>query len=198
MRRQLRSLRGRAMARRPGEDGPILDISPRTARVAGWVLAALIIVGIAVGVGVFGGDADEVGADPSAAASPSAVGEEIAFGTAIDDVTGEVAEAARVDRFGPGDTFAYSARPAEPLPTAIYVEVRRVAGGADEVVQPPSRQPLPEGAEVIAFAVPAELLVEEFGPGEFVMTIYAALGEDVIAEGTFTLVGPEASPATSS
>ena len=197
MRRRLGSLRGRSMARRPGEDGPALTISPRATRVAGWVVAVLIIIGIAVAVSVLGGDADEVQPGPSGSAASAGAVAEIAFGTAIDPVTGEVAEDALVDRFAEGDTFAYSARPAEPPPTVIYVEVRRVGGGPAEVVQEASEQSLPEGADVIAFAVPADDLITEFGLGEFLMTISPAPRDEPIAEGMFTLVGPETSPAVS-
>jgi hypothetical protein len=198
MRRQLRSLRGRSMARRPGEDGPTLAISPRAARIGGWVLAALIIIGIAVAVSVLGGDGDEVGSrDPSVPPSSSAEVAAIAFGTEFDATTGEVAEGARLDRFAAGDTFAYSARPSAAPPQAIYVEVRRVGGGATEVVQEPSEQLLPEGAQIIAFSVAADRLLTDFGPGDYVMTIYPTVGDAPIAEGPFTLVGPatSASPA---
>src|SRR5687767_813717 len=109
MRRRLRRLGGRSMAQRPGDDGSsALKLSPRALRIGGWVAAILLIAGIAVVVGLLGGDADRgpLGASPSA--SDGAATATIAFGTSIDQATGEVAEDARTDRFAAGDTFAYS------------------------------------------------------------------------------------------
>jgi hypothetical protein len=203
MRRRLRSLRARQrpMARPPGGVDAPFNLSPRALRIAGWLVAAILIVGIAVVVGLLGGDADEtgVGAGPSASASGgAATGSKITFGTSIDQATGEVPEDARTDRFTASDTFAYSVtRPGTP-PDPVYVEVRRTGAGIVEVVQAAvdGMQPL-EYPPAIAFDVPADDLFEVFGPGEYLMLIYADPEDEPIAEGTFTLVGPDASPAAS-
>ncbi len=191
MRRRFRSIRGRSMARRPGADGPILDLSPRALRIGGWVVAFLLIAGIAVFVQLLGGDGDEAGsgAEPSASAGMAATAS-VTFGTALDAATGEVAAAARTDRFAAGDSFNYSVAPSGAPPEAVYVEVQRTGGGVIEIAQAPvDAQPLPN-AGVIAFTVPADNLLTAFGPGEYLMLIYADPASDPLAEGTFHLVGP--------
>lgn len=200
MRRRLRRLGGRSMARRPGDDSVApLTPSPRVLRIGGWVVAILLIAGIAVVVGLLGGDADEtgIGAGPSASAD-TATGPVIAFGTALDPATGEVAADARSDRFADGDTFVYSVAPSSAPPPAVYVEVRRVTAGTEEIVQAPvDAQVLPNPA-VIAFRVPTEDLLAVFGPGEYRMLIYADPEADPVAEGSFVLVAaPGASPSGS-
>ena len=201
MRRQLRRMGGRSMARRPGADGAApINLSPRALRIGGWVVAILLVAGIAVVVGLFGGDADSgpLGASPSASGSVAAA--TIAFGTSIDLATGEVAEGAGTDRFVAGDTFAYSVPLSASAPDPVFVEVRRTGGGVAEVVQTPvdeGRQPL-EYPPALAFDVPADILFEVFGPGEYLMLIYADPALDPIAEGSFILVGaPAASPSVS-
>jgi len=50
----------------------------------------------------------------------------------------------------------------------------------------------------LAFDVPADDLFEVFGPGEYLMLIYADPALAPIAEGSFVLVGaPAASPSAS-
>ena len=188
------------MARRPGEDGVAsLTLSPHARRIGGWVVAVLLIAGIAVVVGLLGGDADSgpIGASPSASGSPTTA--PVAFGTSIDQATGEVAEGARTDRFIAGDTFAYSVALSGTAPDPVFVEVRRTGGGLVEVVQTPAEghQPL-EYPPTLAFDVPADNLFAVFGPGEYLMLIYADPGVDPIAEGSFILVGaPAVSPSAS-
>ena len=192
MRQRLRPLRDRAMARRPGFDGRF-SLSPRERRILGWVVALVLVIGIAVVVGLLGGDADgaPAAADGSASASAAAP-PPIAFGTAIDPGTAEVAADARTDRFASQDAFAYSVRPAGPVPATIYVEVERTGGGPVEVVQGPADewdQVVAPGSVTIAFSVPAANLLEVFGPGEYRMRIFddpAATAP--IAEGRFILV----------
>ena len=78
------------------------------------------------------------------------------------------------------------------------MEVRRTGGGEAETAQAPvDAQPLPEPA-VIAFTVPTADLLAAFGPGEYLMLIYADPAGDPIAEGTFELVALLVSPAPSS
>lgn len=192
------------MARRPGDEGRF-TLSPRARLVAGWVVAALLIGGVAVFVGILGGDGDGAAVlptpSPSSGGSPPA--ETIAFGTAIDPLTGEVSEASVTDTFTHGDPFAYSVRPATPPPNPIYVEVRRVGGGPQMTVQPPAPQGIGVGAELIAFVVQATDLIEEFGTGEFEMRIFATPTGEPLASGRFRLTGdalipaspPQASPA---
>lgn len=177
------------MARRPGDDGAFLDLSPRALRIGGWVVAFLLIAGIAVVIGLLGGDGDEVAPRPSASVG-AAGGASISFGTALDATSGEVAADARTDRFAAGDSFSYSVTPSGTVPAEVFVEVRRTGGGAVEIAQAPvDAQPLPN-PDVIAFTVPADDLLAVFGPGEYLMLIYADPEEEPLAEGTFHLVGP--------
>jgi hypothetical protein len=200
MRRRLRSLRARPMARPPGGVDAPFNLSPRALRIAGWLVAAFLIVGIAVVVGLLGGDADETGVGrPSASASGgAATGSTITFGTSIDQATGEVAEEARTDRFTAGDTFAYSTTVPGTAPDPVYVEVRRTGGGSVEIVQAAldGMQPL-EYPPAVAFDVPADDLFEVFGPGEYLMLIYADPEDEPLAEGPFVLIGAAVSPSVS-
>lgn len=182
---------------RPLTDGAT-SLSPRARNIGGWLAALLLIAAVAVAVRILGGNADGASVLPSSSAdaSLSASGSgavEVAFGTAIDPVTGQVAAGTERHAFTAADAFAYSARPAEPPPSTIYVEVRRTAGGPVETVQLPSPQSLPDGAEVIAFVVPAANLLAEFGTGEFRMIITATPDGPSIAEGSFSLTEAAAS-----
>jgi hypothetical protein len=184
------------MARRPGERGPRL--SPGMRRLAGWVAAIALIGGIALGVRFVGGSGD---GSPGAAGAPTASAgdaQPITFGTGLDPATGLVAIPTRTTRFQDGETFVYSVADVPPPPT-VFVEVERVGGGPAEVVQQPSVQTLAPDALAIAFSVPAAVLLEAFGPGEYRMRMYLA-GEDVpVAEGTFVLVAslaPSPAPST--
>lgn len=188
------------MARRPGEEGAAFNLSPRALRIGGWIVAVLLIAGIALVVGLLGGDPETPvgGASPSGSATATS-GTAIAFGDALDPATGEVAENALTDRFAAGDTFVYSVapEPGTPPPEAVYVEVRRTGGGPVEIAQAPTEaQPLPN-PDVIAFTVPADALLEAFGPGDYLMLIYANPEDERLAEGTFVLVGASASPSVS-
>jgi hypothetical protein len=199
MRQRLRTFRERErpMARRPGDDARV-TLSPRSRRIGGWLAAILLIVGIAVVLRVLGGNGDgaPIGTAPSGSASAGAA-PEIAFGTALDPASGQVADAARTDRFVAGDIFSYSVAPSGAVPSAVYVEVRRTSGETEEIVQEPvDPQPLPD-PNVIAFRVPAEDLLAVFGPGTYVMLIYAEPAGQPIAEGTFELVSADTSPSPS-
>jgi hypothetical protein len=196
MRRRLRPLAGRSMARRPGDVGSSA-LSPRALRYAGWIVAALFIIGIAVVVGLLGDPGDE---GEMAEGSPSAsgvAGGTIDFGTALDSATGQVAEDARTDRFAAGQAFVYSVRPAGTVPQAVFVEVVRTSSPEPETAQAPvDAQTLPNPG-VIAFTVPADDLLAVFGPGDYVMRIYADPQSEPIAEGTFHLIGSEATTSPS-
>ena len=171
-------------------------LSPRARLIGGWLAAALLIGGIAIAVAILGGNGDGtavVASPPSGSIAPSSA--TVTFGTTLDPATGQVAAGARTERFADGDMFAYSVPPSGTVPPEVYVEVRLV--GTTEAVQPPvAAQPLPD-PEVIAFTVPADALLRDFGPGDYVMLIYADPAADPIAEGAFELVGPPASPAVS-
>ncbi len=155
------------------------------------MVAVVLVIGIAVVVGLLGGDADGVPA--GGGSSPSATTAlEIAFGTAIDPGTGEVALDGRTTRFASPDTFAYSVRPAGTVPATIFVEVERTGGGTPEVVQSTGedgRQPIARGSTTIAFTVPAADLLAVFGPGEYRMRMFENPSDPPFAQGAFILVG---------
>ena len=196
MRQRLRPFRDRVMARRPGDEDS-LPLSPRARRIGGWVAAAVLIGGIALAFRILGGNGDGTVVDPTPSGSTGSSAQTVTFGTALDATTGEVAADARSERFVEGDTFVYSVAPSAAVPDAIYVEVRRTDGGAAETLQEPvDPQPLPN-PEVIAFSVPAADLLAVFGPGEYLMLIYADPEGDPIAEGTFELIASLVSPAAS-
>ena len=192
MRQRFRTIRGRSMARRRGEDGR-LQLTQEQRRWIGWIAAVVLIAGIALVVRVLGGNGDGTAVDPAATPSASAGTPAIAFGTALDPATGTVAANAVTSTFVAGQTFAYSLDPATSLPTAIYVEVVRTAGGPEEVVQPAApegEQALPAGSATIAFDVGVDALFSVFGAGTYEMTIYLDPTEPPIGIGTFTLSAP--------
>ncbi|MEA2651845.1 MAG: hypothetical protein QOI85_1566 [Chloroflexota bacterium] len=196
MRQRLRPFRDRAMARRPGGDDS-LPLSPRARRIGGWVAAALLIGGIALAFRLLGGNGDGTVVDALPSGSTASSAAAITFGTALDPATGEVAADTRADRFAEGDSFVYSVAPSGTLPGAVYVEVRRTDGGVVEIAQEPvEAQPLPN-PEVIAFTVPVADLLAVFGPGTYLMLIYADAASEPLAEGTFELVAPLVSPGAS-
>lgn len=199
MRRRLRPLTARVMARRSGfGNGGPLTLTPRARRIGGWVVAAVLVLGIALVVGILGDPEDGAGTLPSPSTSTTASLAAISFGTALDPATVEVPADARTDRFTAVDTFAYSVALSGTSPDPVYVEVQRIREGVTEIVQTTAegRQPL-EYPPALAFDVPADDLFEVFGAGEYLMLIYADPAGEPIAEGRFVLVGPEVSPAPS-
>ncbi|HVM25154.1 MAG TPA: hypothetical protein VM253_07150 [Candidatus Limnocylindrales bacterium] len=195
MRARLRPLRARAMARRPDGERKLL-IPPRARRVAGWLAAIAIVAGIAIGVGLLGGNADGTRVVPTPDATGAAPAATIRFGTALDPATQEVAETAATSRFIETDTFAYSFRPAQPPPRTVWVEVRRGADGSGEAVQEPAPHGLAEDALVIAFEVPAANLFRDFGDGPFQMRIYLEEdGAPAAASGAFELISEASTPS---
>lgn len=183
------------MARRPGERE--LNLSPGARRIAGWLAAIALVAGIALGVRIIGGS----GEGSPRAGSPSQPAVDplpITFGTALDPASGLVATAARTTKFEDGDLFVYSVAELLP-PSTVFVEVERVSGGPAEVVQEPSAQNIARDSIAIAFSVPADVLLDALGAGEYRMRIYLAGEAEPAAEGTFVLVGSlVASPAASS
>jgi hypothetical protein len=184
------------MARRPGGDDPF-TLSPRTRWIIGWVAAVLLIGGIALAVRILGDSGDGAVASSHPVGSQGASAPTVTFGTALDSATGQVAAAARSERFADGDPFVYSVPPSGDVPPVVFVEVRRTGGGVAETVQPPIEGQRLPNPEVIAFSVPAAALLADFGPGEYLMLIYTEPDGEPIAQGTFVLVGATASPPAS-
>jgi hypothetical protein len=191
MRERFLPKRPRPMARRAGQSGP-LRLSPRAMQIAGWLAALLLVLGIAGAVRFLG----ESGEDGAAAPSPSPTNGgllPIVFGTELTDER-VVPVRARTTSFERGITFAYAVDGAEPA-EAIYVEVERTGGGRLETVQEPvDAQSIPNAPALIGFTVPADNLLNEWGPGEYLMRIYLEPDAAPIAEGRFVLVEPAASP----
>lgn len=182
------------MARRPGEPFR-LNLSPRSLRLAGWLVALVIVLGVAAAVRVLGGNGD--GATVANSPSPSAAAfPPIAFGTALDELRG-VAAGSETTTFTRGQMFAYSVPDAVPA-SAVYVEVVRVGGGPQETVQAPvEAQTIPDGPGPIGFTVAADILLDVFGAGRYVMTIYLDPAGEPIASGAFELVEAAASSSAS-
>jgi hypothetical protein len=193
MRQRLNRMRPQSMARRPGEDGRF-NLSPRARQIGGWLAVLVLVLGIAAAVRLFGGNADGDAPLTSPSATAGGALHPITFGTALDAERLVPADAV-TNRFAGGDTFAYAVPDAEPA-TAVYVEVRRIS--PSEVLQAPTdAQQIPGAPARIGFTVPAADLLEVFGPGSFTMLIYLDPASDPIAEGTFELVEPLASPSGS-
>jgi hypothetical protein len=192
MRERFLPRRPRSMARRPGEGGR-LALSPRARLIAGWLIALLLVLGIAGAVRLLGesGDSGAVVPTPSAAGGTALL--PITFGT---ELTAErvVPVGARTTTFEPDMTFAYAVDGGEPA-EVVYVEVERTDGGPPEIVQEPvDGQEIPGAPALIGFTVPTVNLLDEWGPGGYVMRIYLDPEGEPIAEGAFTLVDAETSP----
>jgi hypothetical protein len=193
MRQRFRQLRSNPMARPRGGDRR-LDLSPRARLIGGWLAALLLVLVIAGAVRIFGGNADGTAPLQSASASATADRLAIVFGTALDPQR-LVDPGTATARFVRGDTFAYSVTGADPAST-VYVAVRRTAGGPAEVVQEAvDPQSIPGAPANIGFTVPAANLFDVFGPGVYEMLIYLDPDAEPIAEGSFELVEPLASPS---
>jgi len=176
------------MARRPGEPFR-LKLSPRSLRLAGWLVAIALVLGIAAAVRILGGngDGDEVAASPSGGGTQVSA---IIFGTALDDQRA-VAAGTETTEFTRGQVFAYAVPDAAPA-SMVYVEVVRIGGGPGETVQSPveGSQPVPNAPGAIGFTVPADNLLDAFGVGRYEMTIYLDPAGDPIGSGTFELIDP--------
>lgn len=183
-----RELSPRRMAR-PLTDATRFVPDRRAQIVIGWVAVVVAVIIIAL---LVGRPSDDAGTVPS----PTASAEEavpITFGTALDPASG--AAVGETSEFRAGQTFAYSADPDGPIPTAVYVEVIRLGPEGTESVQAPSLQELPAGSPLIAFQVNVDALITAFGGGTFEMRIYRDPAEQPIARGRFSLVAPGASPS---
>jgi hypothetical protein len=181
------------MARRPGEPFR-LNLSPRSLRLAGWLVAVVLVLGIAAAVRFLGGNGD--GAAVATSPSPSgAAPAPITFGTALDDLRAVVA-GSETSEFTRGQTFAYAVPDAAPA-SVVYVEVARIDGAEETVQAPVEGQPVPNAPGPIGFTVPADNLIDAFGAGRFEMTIYLDPAGSPIAAGTFELVDAPASAGAS-
>jgi hypothetical protein len=147
--------------------------------VAGVLLVAFL-------VGRAGSDAGV----PSPTPSPSAAGPlPILFGTALDPATGEAINP--TDRFRASERIAYSFRlAAAPGVETIMVQIVRIEGDGETVVQEPSPQGIAPSSRLIGFtfAVPTSELLTAWGPGAYAMRIYLPGASVPVATGGFTLV----------
>jgi hypothetical protein len=161
--------------------------------LGGWLVAVLLVLGIAGAVRFLGESADAGSPDASGAEGPAGSPHPIEFGTTL---TPErlVPVEARAASFTRGDTFAYAVPDAEPA-VEVFVEVRRVDGGPTALVQEAvEAQAIPDGPALIGFTVPADVLLDAWGPGAYEMGIHLAPDGPAIARGRFVLVEPPASP----
>jgi hypothetical protein len=156
---------------------------PRARAWLGWAAAGTAVAVVAFFVGRAGSEIDI--ATPTA--SPSAAPLAITYGTALDPASGEAVRPA--DRFRAGDDFAYSVRlAAAPGVDKILVEIIRLDGASETIVQVPSEQGIVATSAVFAFQVHASTLLKAWGPGSYAMRIYLPGGHDPFATGRFTLV----------
>lgn len=165
-----------ATERRPGP-------APRARTWLGWAAAAAGVAVVAFFVGRAGSEVGTASPSPSPTAAPLTV----AFGTALDAVTGEAIQP--TSRFRAGDLFAYSVRlAAAPGVAKILVEIIRLEGGTQTVAQRPSNQGIVATSRVIAFTVPTADLLHAWGPGNYSMRMYLPGVNTPFATGSFTLV----------
>jgi hypothetical protein len=156
---------------------------PRAQTWLGWLAA---VAGVAIVAFLVGRAGSEV-AIASATPSPTATALSIRFGNALDKVTGEAIQP--TDRFRTGDRFAYSVRLATaPGTDRILVEIRRLEGQSETVVQAPSKQGIVATSRVIAFEVPTSKLLKAWGPGNYEMRMLLPGAAHPFATGRFTLV----------
>lgn len=179
------------MARRTAGAGRI-DLSPRARMIGGWLVALLLVLGVAGAVRFFGESGEGTVGGPNGSGSAPATPSGIIFGTLL-TAERQIPVDARTTTFSRGDTFAYAVEEARPA-QRVFVEVRRTGGGAVETVQEPvEEQLIPNAPGPIAFSVPAANLLDAWGPGEYLMRIRLAEDGPVIGEGPFVL--GEASPS---
>ncbi len=158
---------------------------PRARSWLSWGAAAIAVAAVAFIVGRAGSEIEVPSPTPLASVAPLTV----TFGTALDRSTGEAIQL--TNRFRAGDPIAYSVT----LGTAagadkVLVEIVRVDGGAETVVQPPAEQGISAASLTIAFtfAVSTDELLVAWGPGEYSMRIFLPTSAAPIATGQFTLV----------
>jgi hypothetical protein len=158
---------------------------PRAGTWLGWGAALAAVLVVAFIVGRAGPEAGLSSPTPSPTPAPMT----IAFGTALDAASGEAINP--TERFRAGDPIAYSVGLAAPPGVdSILVEIVRLEGDAETVVQRPSRQGIVASSSLIAFkfAVPTSDLLTAWGPGDYAMRIYLPNAAAPFATGRFTLV----------
>lgn len=158
---------------------------PRASTWLGWLAAAGAVAVVAFFVGRAGSEVGLASPTPSPTPGPLPV----AFGTALDPVSGEATNL--TDRFRAGDPIAYSVRLAvAPGIDSILVEIVRLEAGGETVVQQPSTQGIVGTSRVVAFtfAVPTSDLLANWGPGDYAMRISFQGAPSPFATGRFTLV----------
>lgn len=150
----------------------------------GWAAAALSVGLVAFLVGRAGSEPGLPSPTPSPSVSPLP----IAYGTALDPVSGEATPP--TDHFREGDPFTYSVRmPTAPGVDTILVEIIRLnEDGSETVAQRPSEQKIVATSPVFAFEVRTTDLLQAWGPGAYAMRIYLNGAADPFAAGRFTLV----------
>ena len=109
------------------------------------------------------------------------------FGTTLDPSTGEATGA--IDRFRAGDTMAYSVE----LPPAadggiVFIEVVRLDGSIETVKLEPTETVPQIVGSVIGFRPDPVAMLTAWGPGNYLLRIYADPAAKPVAVGRFTLV----------
>ena len=187
MRQRWRTRVGRAMARPTGEGHGLPEPGPRARVILGWIGLAVVIAVVAFIVGRPPADANQPGALASTSPSGGAQPLTITFGTARDGTSLAVSEPAST--FRRGDPFAYSVQLADPIGVdTIYVRVDRVEE-SPETVQDWSNgdQRLDPSLSVISFEVPSDVLLNDFGAGDYEMRISLTPAGSILALGSFRL-----------
>lgn len=158
---------------------------PRARSWLSWGAAAIAVAAVAFFVGRAGSEIDVASPTPITSVAPLTV----TFGTALDPSTGEAVQL--TNRFRAGDPIAYSViLPAAAGADKVLVEIVRIEGGAETVVQPAAEQGIAAASRTIAFtfAVSTDELLVAWGPGDYVMRIFLPTSAAPIAAGRFTLV----------
>lgn len=158
---------------------------PRSRTWLSWGAAAIAVAAVAFFVGRAGSEVDVASPTPLPSAAPLTV----TFGTALDPASGEAVQL--TNRFRAGDTIAYSVKlSAAAGSDTVLVEIVRLEGGVETVVQQPAEQGIVATSRIIAFtfAVSTGELLGAWGPGDYAMRIFVPGSTEPIAIGQFTLV----------
>ena len=108
------------------------------------------------------------------------------FGTSLDPQTSAAVDP--VNAYQPGSTVAYSLTLAEPLGVAeVLITVDRVSPGERTTVQEPTAQEVDASRTTFGVVVPADRLLDSWGPGTYQLSVILVAGEQPIASGRFTL-----------
>jgi hypothetical protein len=156
---------------------------PRARTWLGWLAAIVGVAVVAFLVGRAGSEVEIASPTPSPSTAPLT----IVYGTALDPVTGEAIQP--TDRFRAGDPFAYSVRLRAAAGTdRILVEIIRLEGQTETVVQAPSKQGIVATSPLVAFKVSTSRLLDAWGPGSYAMRMFLPGATEPFATGRFTLV----------